>query len=310
MNLTDLYPAVSVIVPVYNAEQTLARCVDSILFQTFKNIEVILVNDGSTDQSLALCQAYAGQDARVRVIDRINGGVSQSRNDGIEAAQGVYLMFADSDDWLPENAVTLLTAATQSTGCQMAIGRFYRVIGENRYIKGHISLTQTMTRRQFAEYMMNAPANFYYGAMWNKLYRRDIVQRYGLRCSQALSYCEDALFNLEYLQYVDTVAAVNAPVYYYVKRKGSLVSRLPVKTVIMAKLRLFEYYKNLYEALDIYEENSLRVQSFLVSSAKDGGRMPDVRPPRAAVRKVPAPARKTASATQDAVRRLRRPPAR
>jgi len=152
---------------------------------------------------------------------------------------------------------------------------------------------------------MEAPANFYYDAMWNKLYRRDIVESAGLRCSPALSYCEDALFNLEYLQYVDTVAAVNAPVYFYVRRKGSLVTRLPVKTVIKAKLRLFEYYKNLYEALDIYADNTLRVQSFLVSIAKDGGRLPDVRAPRAPSRKALTVAQKNASR-----RLLRRPPAR
>ena len=90
---------ISIIVPVYNAEKTLRRCVRSLMGQTYRNLEIILVNDGSKDGSLGLCREFAGEDARIRVIDQPNGGVSSARNAGLDAATGKFVMFCDSDDW-------------------------------------------------------------------------------------------------------------------------------------------------------------------------------------------------------------------
>ena len=101
---------ISVIVPVYNVEGYLARCVDSILGQTYENLEVILVDDGSRDGSGALCDAFARQDHRVKVIHKPNGGLSSARNTGIDAAQGEYLAFVDSDDWLEPDAYAQMLA--------------------------------------------------------------------------------------------------------------------------------------------------------------------------------------------------------
>ena len=101
-------PLVSIIVPVYNAAEYLNRCVDSILRQSYTKIELILVNDGSQDDSLRICRRYARQDSRVVVINKRNSGVSDSRNQGIARARGKYLQFVDSDDWLTRNATALL----------------------------------------------------------------------------------------------------------------------------------------------------------------------------------------------------------
>ena len=96
---------VSIIVPIYNVEKYLKKCVNSIINQTYKSLEIILVDDGSPDRSGALCDRLAEKDSRIRVIHKANGGVSTARNAGIEAATGEYICFVDSDDWLPENAV-------------------------------------------------------------------------------------------------------------------------------------------------------------------------------------------------------------
>ena len=131
-------PLVSIIVPVYNAVAYLDRCVESILRQTYQRIEVILVNDGSTDGSFQLCQRYARQDKRVVAVDKKNGGVSESRNWGIQLARGTYLQFVDSDDWLVPDATEQMVAHAEAEQCQMVIAPFYRVLGRLMIVNGHI----------------------------------------------------------------------------------------------------------------------------------------------------------------------------
>lgn len=125
-------PLVSIIVPVYNAEKTLVRCVNSILKQQYQNTEIILVNDGSTDNSLSICREYEKMDSRIKVIDKPNTGVSDTRNIGMAHASGEYFQFVDSDDWISENATKVLVDRILETNCDMVISGFYRVInGKN-----------------------------------------------------------------------------------------------------------------------------------------------------------------------------------
>src|SRR5699024_3270740 len=124
-------PAVSIIVPVYNASKTLCRCVDSVLKQEFSNFELWLVDDGSQDDSPALCDAYQRQDPRrVHVIHKQNAGVSAARNDAIQKARGTYLQFLDSDDWLAPEATRLFVRTAQDNNCDLVIADFYRVSGD------------------------------------------------------------------------------------------------------------------------------------------------------------------------------------
>ena len=129
---------VSIIVPVYNAEKYVRRCVDSILVQDYPNFELILMDDGSTDGSGEICDAYAGRDERVRVIHKENTGVSDTRNQALELAEGEYIQFLDSDDWIVPEATRLLVQAMEKNGCDMVISDFYRVAGERLSRKGDI----------------------------------------------------------------------------------------------------------------------------------------------------------------------------
>ena len=126
-------PMVSIIVPVYNAEQYLRRCVDSILNQEYTDYELLLVNDGSTDASGDICEEYGDQDPRVIVIQKENTGVSDSRNRALDRARGKYLQFLDSDDWITPDATRLFVRAAEEYGCDMVISDFYRVVGERAY---------------------------------------------------------------------------------------------------------------------------------------------------------------------------------
>ena len=264
-------PLVSIIVPVYNAEIYLGPCLESLRSQTWPDLEIILVNDGSTDGSGQLCAAAARVDGRIRFLDRPNGGVSAARNAALAAAKGDYLQFSDSDDLLTPDATETLVRAAQVTGADLVISHFFRVDGEKQAQRGHIKGERLLTRQEFAQEMVKAPANYYYGALWNKLYRRSIVKKQGLRFEEGVSWSEDFLFNLEYLRHVRLVAAVPKPLYYYHKRPGSLItSQATLRKVIRMKRDTFDYYKNLYQDLDLYDEQKARVYRYLISTATDG----------------------------------------
>ena len=264
-------PLVSIIVPVYNAEIYLGPCLESLRSQTWPDLEIILVNDGSTDGSGQLCAAAARVDGRIRFLDRPNGGVSAARNAALAAAKGDYLQFSDSDDLLTPDATETLVRAAQVTGADLVISHFFRVDGEKQAQRGHIKGERLLTRQEFAQEMVKAPANYYYGALWNKLYRRSIVEKQGLRFAEDVTWSEDFLFNLEYIRHVRLVAAVPKPLYYYHKRPGSLItSQATLRKVIRMKRDTFDYYKNLYQDLDLYDEQKARVYRYLISTATDG----------------------------------------
>ncbi len=268
-------PLVSVIVPVYNAEAYLERCVNSVLAQEYESFELILVNDGSTDGSALICDGYAKRDERVRVIHKENSGVSDSRNRAMGEAKGKYLQFLDADDWLTPDATRLFVQSAESSGCDMVIADFYRVVGDKLSHKGDIEKGEILTREEFAGFMMENPADFYYGVLWNKFYHRELVEKLQLRMDPGISWCEDFIFNLEYIRHCRTIYALQVPVYYYVKTKGSLVNSqgASINNTIRMKLTVFEYYQQFYKALydeESYDNIRFQLQKFFLTYAKDG----------------------------------------
>ncbi|MDD5931921.1 MAG: glycosyltransferase [Oscillospiraceae bacterium] len=274
-------PSVSIIVPVYNAEKTIRRCIESILHQSCGDFELLVVDDGSPDSSGAICDAYAAGDARVRVFHKENGGVSAARNLALEQARGKYIQFLDSDDWITPDATLLLLRAAEEHEADLVISDFYRVVGERVSVKGDIEEGSVLTQEEYAAHMMENPADFYYGVLWNKLYRRSIVERYRLRMDEEISWCEDFLFNLEYIRCARRFYALNVPIYYYVKTKGSLASQISISKTVRMKLTMFEYYNRLYKEIfdeEEYEKHRLKVYRFLLDAAGDGSVPPAILP--------------------------------
>lgn len=267
-------PTVSIIVPIFNAEKTVRRCIESILTQQYTDWELLLVDDGSRDNSGAICDEYAGKDARVRVIHQENAGVSAARNLALDRAQGVYLQFLDSDDWITPDATSALVRAAETHQCDLVIADFYRVVGERLSRKGDIDEDGVLTRAEYAAHMMENPADFYYGVLWNKLYRRNIVEKYRLRMNPEISWCEDFMFNLEYISRAERFHALQVPIYYYVKTKGSLAtSNITISRTVKMKLTVFEYYQQFYKSVlneEEYEKSRLKVYRFLLDFANDG----------------------------------------
>ena len=275
-------PMVTIIVPVYNAEKTLRRCIDSVLDQEFSDFELLLVNDGSKDSSGSICQEYAKKDSRIRLLDKPNTGVSDSRNQAISLTRGTYLQFLDSDDWITPNATKLFVETAEKYHCDMVISDFYRVSGERVSPKGDIDEDCVLTLEEFASHMIENPADFYYGVLWNKLYRRDIIEKHQLLMNNEISWCEDFMFNLEYMRYCNVFFALKVPVYYYVKTKGSLASQGGnISKAIKMKLMVFDYYNNFYKHVfteEDYEKNQLQVYRFLLDAASDGAVPPSILP--------------------------------
>lgn len=265
-------PLVSIIIPVYNAQCFVERCLVSCRTQTYRNIEVIMVNDGSTDHSEKICRKYAGADRRFRLACKKNSGPSRARNTGIRLSRGKYIMFADSDDWLAGDAVETFVGRAEEDGSDIVVSGFNRIINSIKIPMCNIRKNTVITREAYAENMAESPADFYYGVMWNKCYRSSIIKKHHIYCSPRFKWCEDFLFNLEYLKYTATVSTVSAHLYYYVKRADSICeSQIRFARMIALKYELLSYYRNLYKSLNLYDANKLKINTFLFSYAHDTG---------------------------------------
>lgn len=213
-------PYISVIVPVYNSEQTIERCVNSICNQTFSDIEIILVDDGSIDASGNLCDALASYDSRIIVIHKKNQGVSSARNCGIDIAKGEYLIFVDSDDYLPLHYCESMLAAKQQWGENTFIWSAFKVVSDNRRVaEEKISYStdvfSVLCRKDVLKLsfrgLLNSPCN--------KLYSVKAIHDNNLYMDESISIAEDLLFNLHYLDALGNcnIVALNQLFYCYVR---------------------------------------------------------------------------------------------
>ena len=269
---------VSVIVPVYNGEKSIKRCAGSILNQDYPELELILVDDGSRDHSWEIIQSIAAADHRVKTIHQENGGVSSARNRALAEASGTYVQFADVDDWLPMDATKMLVREMEAQSAELVVGDFYRVVDGNVSEKGSIEMGGALTLQQYANAMMLSPADLYYGVLWNKLYRRDIIEQYSIRMDENISYSEDMIFNLEYLLHVKSVAILKAPVYYYQYTKGSLVDQsLNLSSTIKMKKSVIGYYNEFFrKTFDApsYQERLPVIYGYLLAVSHDSLALP------------------------------------
>lgn len=275
--MSEKAPEVSIIVPVYNAEKGIRRCVDSILTQEFTDFELILMDDGSKDASAEILDEYMAKDPRVVVIHKANSGVSDTRNQGMKLARGKYLQFLDADDWMTKDATKLFYRMAEEKQADLVIANFYRVVSEHLAEKGDITDPEVFDQEKFGKYLMQNPADYYYGVLWNKFFRRDIIEKNNLQMDVTLQWCEDFIFNLEYVLHCNRIFAMQVPVYYYVKTEGSLVQSLNLSNLVRTKLNVAEYYYNFYRKLYDDEDADLKrpgVYRFLFSFARDDSALP------------------------------------
>lgn len=270
-----MQPLITVIVPVYNGEKVISRCVDSILKQSYANIQIIIVNDGSTDGTREILEKLT--DSRILLINQENSGVSASRNAALDRAEGKYVQFLDADDYITPDATFLLADRAESTGADLVVSDFYRVVKDRVSRKGDIATDRLLTVQEYAGYMLDRPADYYYGVLWNKLYKTRILNENHIRMDAEMSFCEDFMFNLEYLRRAKTVAALRVPLYYYIKTEGSLVSKnvnlASIQNILNMKRSIFTHYQDFYRDVlprQDYEAVKLQVYKFLIEAGRDG----------------------------------------
>ena len=222
-------PRISIIVPVYKAERVLTKCVDSVLAQTFASWELLLIDDGSPDGSGALCDDYAGQDDRVRVFHKTNGGVSTARNLGMEEARGEYILFIDADDWIEPHTCETLLRALEEAGADSAGCAHWNIRpgGEKWAEPGALpagvydagAIRKGIVDRLLGR-RLGKPGEVLNGFIWRFLFSRSIIMDHGIRFSGA--YLEDELFLMEYFCLARKLAMVDEPLYYYLQNPASV----------------------------------------------------------------------------------------
>ncbi|MBR5561004.1 MAG: glycosyltransferase family 2 protein [Clostridia bacterium] len=241
---------VSVIVPVYQVEKYLARCVDSILAQTFTDFELILVNDGTKDGCPAIMQAYADKDARIRQVHKANGGLSSARNAGLDVAEGEYIAFVDSDDYIAPTLLEDAVLAADETGAEQVLFNYQLVVdGEEKGAYLDIAdETIDLDALGLANYFYRYWMPYKHGQeAWSKLYRRSVIEENSLRFAPNNEiFAEDTLFSAMYLLHTRKIAALSKPYVYYVQRGDSLMGlakpRLAHRLMTLS-VRLTEYAK-------------------------------------------------------------------
>lgn len=255
----DRRPLVSVIVPVWNGERYLAACVESIVSQSLENMEIILVDDGSTDGTWPLMQRLAGEDSRIRLLRRKNGGVSEARNAGIDVSTGRYIRFVDADDHLPPDSMRVLLEKIREDDSDLVLAAYTEVLGRKRYHRDLGKCEDTVDNEEFLRRLERLSNSFYYGVLWNKLFRGDIIRGKQVRFVSGLAWGEDFAFVMRYLAHAERIRYTTEAVYDYRRNPRGAVVRQFFNTILHPiegmkdRWMIYDCYRRLYKERGQYE---------------------------------------------------------
>lgn len=220
-------PVVSVIIPAYNTEKYVGDCLKSLKGQTYTEIEIIVVDDGSTDATNSICKDYEREDKRFKVITKNNSGVSDSRNKGMQRAEGKYIVFVDSDDYVAQDYIETLVAEIEASDAQMACADYYMVDEDHRIeaLAAEWALqcdVQVMSAEEAINLLPSKEA--FQGYLWNKIFVKEIIQENQIAFDPEIKIWEDMLFCLKYLTKIEKAAYSHKRIYYYVQRATSAMN--------------------------------------------------------------------------------------
>lgn len=270
---------ISIIIPVYNVEKYLARCLHSVLKQTLEDIEIILINDGSNDDSLKICNEFKNKDSRIKVINKLNEGVSVARNVGIEEARGKYILFIDSDDWVDEKICEVLYENIERYNSDLSMCNI--VLEENdKKINVKMNIDNYYLNKNQIKYEVILPLieNEQYNGYHEeasfrgpvaRLFKHDILINNNVRFKKDLSIGEDFIFNIEYMKYIETLTISEEYMYHYRKYSESTMRKYNEKCWEIYKVLLINLENYLYENFNnndyIERLNNLKMKYMLIS---------------------------------------------
>lgn len=242
---------VSVIIPVYRVERWLRKCIESVCGQTYTNLEILLIDDGSPDRCPEICEEYAGRDPRIRVVHQINGGLSAARNAGLDMARGDYIVFIDSDDWIDRQMIERLYWYVEQEQADLAVGRILLVDENGELCKWKES---SPCKEEGCEIVTGPEAlqgltemDIAWSIVCNKLFRRSLWE--GYRFPTGMTH-EDEYVIHRILYRCTTIVCIAEATYYYVQRKDSIMADITIK-------KRMDRMKALIERLSFFEEKEL-----------------------------------------------------
>ena len=204
---------ISVIIPIYNVERFLEKCIESIIKQTYKKIEIFLIDDGSTDQSGIICDKYKKKDKRISVIHKKNEGVSIARNVGIENANGKYITFVDADDYLEKDMYKKLIEVFENPTIDISMCNFFM-----EYLEKDIRANKNSNYIYNKKELMNKIflTDYFCGFVWNKIYKTSIIKKNKIFFKNNIHICEDLLFNCQYFSFIKKGFYTEDKLYHYI----------------------------------------------------------------------------------------------
>lgn len=237
---------ISVIVPIYNVENYLDRCIESIVNQTYSNLEIILIDDGSPDNCPQMCDRWSEKDNRIVVVHKSNGGLSDARNVGLTIATGEYIAFVDSDDWIHAQYVEYLYKAIKEYKVDLAACNIRKVYTDNHKEEVHTPLMRAYSTEEALETLIKG--DLFRAVVWNKLYHKNLL------CEELFEigrYHEDEFFTYRVMGKTDKMIYVDAELYYYFQREGSIMNSVSYKHLdaLDAYLDRINYLQNKYPKL-------------------------------------------------------------
>lgn len=269
-----MQPKISIIVPIYNVEKYLARCMQSLQNQTLKEIEIILVDDQSPDNCPQMCDVYAQADKRIKVIHKKNGGLGFARNSGLNIAMGEYVMFVDSDDTIELNSCECLYQAACEYKAEMVVGNFNTEIQPDIWHKtdqpeGLVVLHDNEVRQYMIDMIATAPyektERLYPVSICISCIKRSLIEKYRLRfCSEKEVASEDTIFKTQLLKHVKTLVRIPNSFYYYYLNTTSLTHTFNIDKFYKLKIM----HALLKKELEGDKEAELRVDRFIISDAR------------------------------------------
>lgn len=238
---------VSVIIPVYKVEPFLKRCVNSVLVQTYSNLEIILVDDGSPDNCPKICDEYAKTNSRIKVIHKENGGLSDARNAGLNICSGDYIFFLDSDDWISRNSIQTLLKIAEKKDFDIVVGNFRKVFSnQNPTNPQTTSHYRSMTPSQAIQ-CLGGPLDLTFTVAWGKLYKRYLWTE--IRFPKGKLYEDAYICHLLYAKSKE-VAFIDSPLYNYLQRKDSIMGKtVDYLHALEPRLHLDQFLKDNYPNL-------------------------------------------------------------